>query len=84
MKSVARAIELGKLLVAWNFPSISIHSGLAQEERSALLSSYLWADRLMFRLVSLGIPLSRLSKSVFLLLPISLVVVSISNELTSL
>lgn len=33
MKSVARAIELDKLLVSCNFPSISIHSGLAQEER---------------------------------------------------
>ena len=33
VKSVARAIELDKLLVSCNFPSISIHSGLAQEER---------------------------------------------------
>ncbi len=33
MKLVARAIELDKLLVSCNFPSISIHSGLAQEER---------------------------------------------------
>ena len=33
MKSVARAIELDKLLVSCNFPSISIHSGLQQEER---------------------------------------------------
>ncbi|KAF8823868.1 hypothetical protein HHX47_DHR9000114 [Lentinula edodes] len=33
VKSVARAIELDKLLVACNFPSISIHSGLQQEER---------------------------------------------------
>ncbi|KAH9043845.1 P-loop containing nucleoside triphosphate hydrolase protein [Lactarius pseudohatsudake] len=32
-QSVARAIELDKLLVSCNFPSISIHSGLAQEER---------------------------------------------------
>jgi ATP-dependent RNA helicase UAP56/SUB2 len=35
VKSVARAIELDKLLVSCNFPSISIHSGLAQEERYA-------------------------------------------------
>ena len=34
MKSVARAIELDKLLQSCNFPSISIHSGLAQDERS--------------------------------------------------
>ncbi|KAG6331082.1 hypothetical protein ID866_8004 [Astraeus odoratus] len=33
VKSVARAIELDKLLVSCNFPSISIHSALAQEER---------------------------------------------------
>jgi len=33
VKSVARANELDKLLVSCNFPSISIHSGLAQEER---------------------------------------------------
>ena len=33
VKSVARAIELDKLLVSCNFPSISIHSGLTQEER---------------------------------------------------
>ena len=33
VKSVARAIELDKLLVSCNFPSIAIHSGLSQEER---------------------------------------------------
>jgi len=33
VKSVARAIELDKLLVSCNFPSISIHSLLPQEER---------------------------------------------------
>lgn len=33
VKSVARAIELDKLLQSCNFPSISIHSSLAQEER---------------------------------------------------
>jgi len=33
VKSVARTIELDKLLVSCNFPSISIHSGLQQEER---------------------------------------------------
>lgn len=33
VKSVARAMELDKLLVSCNFPSISIHSGLQQEER---------------------------------------------------
>ena len=36
VKSVARAIELDKLLVSCNFPSISIHSGLTQEERYVL------------------------------------------------
>jgi len=33
VKSVQRAIALDKLLVECSFPSISIHSGLAQEER---------------------------------------------------
>mmetsp|Transcript_18539 Transcript_18539/g.31984 ORF Transcript_18539/g.31984 Transcript_18539/m.31984 type:complete len:434 (+) Transcript_18539:74-1375(+) len=33
VKSVARATELNKLLVECNFPSISIHSGMKQEER---------------------------------------------------
>jgi len=33
VKSVARANELDKLLRECNFPSISIHSGLQQEER---------------------------------------------------
>jgi ATP-dependent RNA helicase UAP56/SUB2 len=37
VKSVARAIELDKLLVSCNFPSISIHSGLQQEERYAYI-----------------------------------------------
>merc|ERR1712193_342813 len=35
VKSVQRAIALDKLLVECNFPSISIHSGLNQEERIA-------------------------------------------------
>merc|ERR1711959_1083 len=35
VKSVQRAVALDKLLVECNFPSISIHSGLAQEERIA-------------------------------------------------
>merc|ERR1719171_1176175 len=35
VKSVQRAIALDKLLVECNFPSISIHSGLEQEERIA-------------------------------------------------
>ena len=33
VKSVSRATELNKLLVECNFPSICIHSGLAQDER---------------------------------------------------
>eukprot|EP00972_Heterocapsa_arctica_P045759 6752809-Heterocapsa_arctica.AAC.1 len=33
VKSVQRAIALDKLLVECNFPSITIHSGLNQEER---------------------------------------------------
>ena len=33
VKSVARATELDRLLRECNFPSICIHSGLAQEER---------------------------------------------------
>jgi len=40
VKSVARAIELDKLLNSCNFPSISIHSGLAQEERIARYSAF--------------------------------------------
>merc|ERR1712139_413997 len=35
VKSVQRAIALDKLLVECNFPSISVHSGLDQEERIA-------------------------------------------------
>merc|ERR1712124_97869 len=35
VKSVQRAIALDKLLVECNFPSISIHSGLKQDERIA-------------------------------------------------
>lgn len=33
VKSVPRAIELNKLLIECNFPSIDIHSGIRQEER---------------------------------------------------
>lgn len=40
VKSVARAIELDKLLVSCNFPSISIHSGLQQEERCVSFVAY--------------------------------------------
>merc|ERR1719408_344956 len=35
VKSVQRAVALDKLLVECNFPSISIHSGLNQEDRIA-------------------------------------------------
>merc|ERR1719238_1759964 len=35
VKSVQRAVALDKLLVECNFPSISIHSGLSQEDRIA-------------------------------------------------
>merc|ERR1712193_452444 len=35
VKSVQRAMALDKLLVECSFPSISIHSGLKQEERIA-------------------------------------------------
>ena len=41
VKSVARAIELDKLLVSCNFPSISIHSGLQQEERYVSIATHL-------------------------------------------
>jgi len=41
VKSVSRAIELNKLLVQCNFPSICIHSGLKkQEERIALYRKF--------------------------------------------
>ncbi|XP_028080745.1 ATP-dependent RNA helicase MAK5-like [Camellia sinensis] len=33
VKSLSRAVELNKLLVECNFPSICIHSGMSQEER---------------------------------------------------
>jgi len=46
VKSVARAIELDKLLVSCNFPSISIHSGLAQEERYVSLTFHLMVAHL--------------------------------------
>lgn len=40
VKSVSRAIELNKLLIECNFPSICIHSGLNQEERIARYKSF--------------------------------------------
>jgi len=40
VKSVQRAIALDKLLVECNFPSISIHSGLNQEERITRYKSF--------------------------------------------
>ncbi|KAH8834909.1 P-loop containing nucleoside triphosphate hydrolase protein [Flagelloscypha sp. PMI_526] len=40
VKSVSRAIELDKLLQSCNFPSISIHSGLQQEERITRYSAF--------------------------------------------
>ncbi|KAI8911847.1 P-loop containing nucleoside triphosphate hydrolase protein [Gorgonomyces haynaldii] len=40
VKSVSRAIELNKLLVACNFPSITIHSGMKQEERITRYKSF--------------------------------------------
>lgn len=40
VKSVSRCIELNKLLVECNFPSICIHSGMKQEERIELYKSF--------------------------------------------
>lgn len=40
VKSVRRCIELNKLLVECNFPSICIHSGMRQEERITLYKSF--------------------------------------------
>lgn len=40
VKSVARANELNKLLAECNFPSICIHSGMAQEERIARYKTF--------------------------------------------
>eukprot|EP00244_Chara_vulgaris_P008587 TRINITY_DN342_c0_g1_i3.p1 TRINITY_DN342_c0_g1~~TRINITY_DN342_c0_g1_i3.p1 ORF type:complete len:429 (-),score=95.29 TRINITY_DN342_c0_g1_i3:1613-2899(-) len=40
VKSVSRASELNKLLVECNFPSICIHSGMAQEERLTRYKSF--------------------------------------------
>eukprot|EP00743_Colponemidia_sp_Colp-15_P000258 GILK01000301.1.p1 GENE.GILK01000301.1~~GILK01000301.1.p1 ORF type:complete len:442 (-),score=96.76 GILK01000301.1:163-1440(-) len=40
VKSVSRAVELNKLLVECNFPSIAIHSGMKQEERIAKYKSF--------------------------------------------
>jgi ATP-dependent RNA helicase UAP56/SUB2 len=40
VKSTARCTELDKLLRECNFPSIAVHSGLAQEDRYAPFISY--------------------------------------------
>lgn len=40
VKSVPRAVELDKLLQSCNFPSISIHSGLAQDERISRYTAF--------------------------------------------
>lgn len=40
VKSVGRAVELDKLLVDCNFPSISIHSGMPQEKRLERYKSF--------------------------------------------
>jgi len=40
VKSVQRAIELNKILIECNFPSISIHSGLETDERIARYKSF--------------------------------------------
>lgn len=40
VKSVSRANELNKLLVECNFPSITIHSGMPQEERISRYKSF--------------------------------------------
>ncbi|KAL7218641.1 hypothetical protein ACSBR2_011827 [Camellia fascicularis] len=45
VKCVSRAVELNKLLVECNFPSIYIHSGMSQEERCHFClesSQYFW------------------------------------------
>lgn len=41
VKSTLRANELDKLLRECNFPSIAVHSGVSQEERSVLLPTTL-------------------------------------------
>lgn len=48
MKSVARAIELDKLLVSCNFPSIAIHSSLLQEERSVTLQLNYYKTKILY------------------------------------
>lgn len=40
VKSVSRAIELDRLLYECNFPSVSIHSGLKQEDRIARYKAF--------------------------------------------
>lgn len=40
VKSVSRAIELDRLLYECNFPSVSIHSGLKQDERIARYKAF--------------------------------------------
>lgn len=40
VKSVSRANELNKLLIECNFPSVCIHSGMAQSERIARYKSF--------------------------------------------
>lgn len=41
VKSTMRATELDKLLRECNFPSVAIHSGVSQEERYVIPSSFL-------------------------------------------
>lgn len=80
MKSVARAIELDKLLVSCNFPSISIHSGLQQEERFVCDYQKLYLRNYTCDLELAVILLSKHSRSESLLLLISSAAASMLNE----
>lgn len=66
VKSVSRAVELNKLLVECNFPSICIHSGMSQEERFVFFyfihhPAYAFLLRLLLELSATS--RSRISKS---------------------
>lgn len=77
VKSTLRATELNRLLTECNFPSIAVHSGIAQEERYLSIPSIFLISILTLPSGLHDISSSRSSTSEFALPPMSLVVVSI-------
>jgi hypothetical protein len=85
VKSTIRATELNKLLNECNFPSIAVHSGVSQDERSVNAQMDYVRNLLISRsIVSSDTRNSRNLTSVFALLPMYSDVVLISRESTSL